>query len=405
MAIESVSAHHAQPRSGLAEPFYWFGPFIAGVGVAGIGMGWFSDQSTLTILTMLAVSAAGLVVAFFTRPGRNDNDANQAQSTTIRDESSEDHHLGQLEAAIPELLGMQNQTLSDSKHDLDSSINSLAERFSAIANHLDVASSSVREEEHLRKSDAIEELHDTATQAFQLVENSVKETLEREQSTLDVVSSLGGKVESLNLMTTEVGKIAEQINLLALNAAIEAARAGEQGRGFAVVADEVRSLASKSAITGDKIRETVDEVSHAMKDVLVQVDASNAASETTLRGNEQLIKGTLEKMRVYMERLSKETQSLIDSDHEIKGQVHEVIVFLQFGDRISQKLSRISDSLTDLEDMVETLHLSHGQADAMPIDLDAFLSKAKSRFADHTSRTKGKEKQKNAEDEQDVTLF
>jgi hypothetical protein len=68
------------------------------------------------------------------------------------------------------------------------------------------------------------------------------------------VSSMAEDIDTINDVSTRIGKILKSIedvsfqtNVLALNAAVEAARAGEAGTGFAVVADEVRNLAVKSS--------------------------------------------------------------------------------------------------------------------------------------------------------------
>jgi len=56
-----------------------------------------------------------------------------------------------------------------------------------------------------------------------------------------------------------IDEIARNTNLLALNAAVEAARAGEHGKGFAVVASEVRKLAVNSQKAAASIMTTAQE--------------------------------------------------------------------------------------------------------------------------------------------------
>ncbi|MEW8956217.1 methyl-accepting chemotaxis protein [Clostridium sp.] len=83
------------------------------------------------------------------------------------------------------------------------------------------------------------------------------------------VKDLVGKLESVNIITDSISKIASQTNLLALNAAIEAARAGEAGRGFSVVAGEVRKLAENSKAAVENITKILNEI---------KVDILNASS-------------------------------------------------------------------------------------------------------------------------------
>ncbi len=121
----------------------------------------------------------------------------------------------------------------------------------------------------------------------------------------EAVASMGAIQESarkISDITGVIDGIAFQTNLLALNAAVEAARAGEQGRGFAVVANEVRSLAKRSAVAAQEIKQligsstqrihagtsAVTSTGDVMKDVVAHVDrVSRLISEISHASTEQ----------------------------------------------------------------------------------------------------------------------
>lgn len=177
---------------------------------------------------------------------------------------------------------------------------------------------------------------------------------ESRNSLLEQISQLNQFTEELQAMAADVAAIAAQTNLLALNAAIEAARAGDSGRGFAVVADEVRKLSTQSGATGTKIAAKVDHINRAMESALSQVRQSSTADMELINRSEHTINAVLDRFQGTSQSMRADAEMLLGENTEIKHNIDEVLVALQFQDRVSQILAHVSGDMRKLGEKVES---------------------------------------------------
>ncbi len=168
-----------------------------------------------------------------------------------------------------------------------------------------------------------------------------------------LVGSLRGMMavtDELRGMADEVARIAQQTNLLALNAAIEAARAGEAGRGFSVVAAEVRRLSQDSADTARRIAQRIEEVTSMM------ASTSSSALQSVERDGRSIgaTGQRVEEVLGHVRELGLGSEALIAQGQAIRGSIENLVVGLQFQDRVSQIVGAIEQDMARLLGSVES---------------------------------------------------
>ncbi|MEC5400247.1 methyl-accepting chemotaxis protein [Uliginosibacterium sp. H1] len=168
---------------------------------------------------------------------------------------------------------------------------------------------------------------------------------------VDAVAGVAAHTDDLSRMAEEVANIAKQTNLLALNAAIEAARAGEAGRGFAVVADEVRKLSTQSGETGKRIQTTVDTVGGAIAHAL-SLSEEFARNETTaLDTSRATAEQIVSRFNATAQAMQQSLSSLQEKHRAVQSDIGQVLVNLQFQDRVHQILDHV---LADMDKLADT---------------------------------------------------
>lgn len=170
-----------------------------------------------------------------------------------------------------------------------------------------------------------------------------------------VISALLSQINTLERMAQHVGEIASQTTLLALNAAIEAARAGEHGRGFAVVADAVRRLSMRSKETSQQMSESVEAISTDVRGVVAQTATAIQQERQFLTNAELSIRSVLHRLQEMTTRLSGSADILQNEVQGIGEEMDQLLIALQFQDRVSQMLVHVEEGMSDLP-----LHLGQG---------------------------------------------
>jgi len=162
------------------------------------------------------------------------------------------------------------------------------------------------------------------------------------------VKELSTATRELQDMASSVSHIAAQTNLLAINAAIEAARAGDSGRGFAVIAKEIRSLSQTSAQTGRQITERVAQVTKIMMETSAAATKASTEDSATIEISGSVVEDVL----CHVRELSVEGVKMRAKGNVIYADVEDLLVSLQFQDRVGQIIAVIDTDIHRLKDLV-----------------------------------------------------
>lgn len=265
---------------------------------------------------------------------------------------------------LKEILPLWQRQTELARNQLEGSITELVGRFSDIHHRLQAAvASSASTASSMKGDTGLGGVIHFANDELSQITHTLRQAIDQRDELLNEISGLSKITVELSGMSAEVAGIASQTNLLALNAAIEAARAGEYGRGFAVVADEVRTLSTRSGETGARIGRRIEQVNSALQTTLDRTAEYAAEDNSRLTKSETSIAQVLEQFRGSSENILQSAHILEQESAAVQSSVEEVLVNLQFQDRVSQILGHVIDDMEKLVGAIadQETRLRHGE--------------------------------------------
>ncbi|WMW79993.1 methyl-accepting chemotaxis protein [Undibacterium cyanobacteriorum] len=297
----------------------------------------FSLFFVVAIATVLLV--ATLLRSFAVQASLEGDDTNLQRDAELA------HRLSEL---LQNILPLWNSHVETVKTHSEQSVHQLILSFSSMVSEFDKAGFggvSNIELNTSKNSDATITLLQLCKKELAPVINSLSQMIDSKDDLLNCIRDLAKSTADMNSMAHEVGQIAAQTNLLAINAAIEAARVGIQGRGFAVVADEVRKLSHLSAETGKRMAERVEHISQVMKVALSAADRSAIQDKRVLEVSGAVVRDVLS----HVETMGDAAEEMRHHGNVIRSDIEDLLVTLQFQDRISQILQVVMRDIAKLQ--------------------------------------------------------
>lgn len=387
----------------LTQTYVWvsISPFLAGsVGSVSVLMAgglkhWLLASALLGLSVILA--------AFAGRQCRVDrNECKACQAGLTDQDLTSNLHWSELPTLCTNILPVWSGQIEIARTHTEESVTALTLQFAELSRRIEAATDTSHGTE---RSELVDLLANSQSDLSAIVE-LLRAALDEKEKLLKAIGELSGLTGELKKMAESVGVIAGQTNLLALNAAIEAARAGEAGRGFAVVADEVRALSALSGETGKRIGETVITVNNAISSTLAMSRQFAERDSAMLDQSEGMIDSILTRFRTVTDDLAGSADTLRHESEVVGSQIGEVLIALQFQDRVSQIMTQVRQDMRKLE---HELRVREGEGqtekDIEPIDVDSWLSEFASTYTTPEQHAIHGGKQISRSTDTDITFF
>jgi methyl-accepting chemotaxis protein len=266
--------------------------------------------------------------------------------TRVDVEHQAPQNAAQLRELLAQVLPVWHEHVASAQTQIDRAVNDLITNFGAVTVQFEEAGfkgangTPADQQGHALISQCEHELQEVIALMGRI--NAAKGTVN------DSMNELLHGTRDLQEMAQGVAQIASQTNLLAINAAIEAAHAGESGKGFATVAKEIRRLSQSSASTAKQIQDRIDRVTAIMQGATDAAIAASTHEDQAIAQSSRVVQEVL----MRMQGLSADAEAMRERGTTIRNHIEQLIVSLQFQDRINQMIGVVDNDIQRLSDQI-----------------------------------------------------
>ena len=201
--------------------------------------------------------------------------------------------------------------------------------------------------------------------------DTLKEAIDVKSVLLDKINELKEQTNEMKEVVSAVMAVSRRTEVLAINASIESRRAGVHGKSFGIVAQEVRKLSEQSEKMVDDVGNRIQMLERKMDDVIAQTHINtNGPEDLAEKSNKTM--SLYERFRMLALSLSKSSEVLLVESGNIKKEINEILVALQYQDKTSQILIHVTDDMLALQ---EYLNKSSASQPLNKLNVEQWLEK------------------------------
>ena len=299
---------------------------------------------------------------------------------TVEEKTTNNKIIDGLDNLNREVLPIWNRQIDSARKQSEIAVKDLAKQFGGISRRLNEA---VQASASYSSDGASNTDNQDETATGMISQDDLEEMLETLREAIDVKSVLLDKINQLKEQTfvmkevvSSVKAVSRKTEVLAINAAIESRRAGVHGKSFGIVAQEVRKLSEQSEKMVDDVGYHIQMLEQKMDEVIAQTNMKdNDPGKLSEHSNKTM--SLYERFRMLALSLSKSSEILLVESGNIKNEINEILVALQYQDKTSQILIHVTDDIHALHELLETSLKTNTYS---RLDIEAWMEKLYSSY-------------------------